>query len=197
MELAQATEDAAAGVSEFVMRSADGSMQQGRSASESPLHRAAAAARKAGFEEGLARGQEEGREAAAKEHQVQLVRLQANVGQLFAYRSAIRTEVEGEVVDLAFAVARRILRRESTLDRSAAAGIVRSCMDEKSKSEVSRVLVHPDDLEQVKLCVGPEVEVAPSKDVTRGGAILETSHGLLDARIDSQLDELQMGLADA
>lgn len=154
-------------------------------------------ARKAGFAEGLARGEKEGRQAAAKQHQAQLEQLQSTVCQLLVYRSTIRTEVEREVVELAFAAARRILRREATLDRTAAAGIVRSCMDEKSNSEVTRVLVHPDDLEQVRLSVGPGIAVASSKEVARGGALLETTNGVLDARIDSQLDELQTGLADA
>lgn len=154
-------------------------------------------ARKAGFAEGLARGEKEGRQAAAKQHQAQLEQLQSTVSQLLVYRSTIRTEVEREVVELAFAAARRILRREATLDRTAAAGIVRSCMDEKSNSEVTRVLVHPDDLEQVRLSVGPGIAVASSKEVARGGALLETTNGVLDARIDSQLDELQTGLADA
>jgi flagellar biosynthesis/type III secretory pathway protein FliH len=199
MQFPQATEDLPPGVTPFVAPppSVGAGRTQNPAASETWIHEIKESARKAGFDEGLARGQKEGRGAAAKLHQVQLSQLQSTVGQMLAYRSTIRTEVEREVVDLAFAAARRILRREATLDRTAAAGIVRSCMDEKSNSEVTRVLVHPDDLEQVRLSVGSGTEVVASKDVARGGALLETTSGVLDARIDSQLDELQTGLADA
>ncbi len=199
MQLPQATGESTAGITPFVAPqvSAGEALGETPTGSEAWLEELKESAWKAGFAEGLARGQREGRDAAAQQHQVQLTQLQSTVSQLLAYRSTIRTEVEREVVDLAFAAARRILRREATLDRSAAAGIVRSCMDEKSNSEITRVLVHPDDLEQVRLSVGPDIEVAASKDVARGGALLETKNGMLDARIDSQLDELQMGLADA
>ena len=198
MPLPQATEDSPAGVAPFVAPPCPVGAEsaQHQTVSEG-LDEIKEIAWKAGFDEGLARGRKEGRDSSAKQHQVQLTKLQSTVSQLLDYRSTIRTEVEREVVDLAFAAARRILRREATLDRSAAAGIVRACMDEKSNAEVTRVLVHPDDLEQVRLCVGPSIEVAASKEVSRGGALLETKSGLLDARIDSQLDELQMGLADA
>lgn len=199
MRYPQATEDSPAGVTPFVTPqfSVGADAAQNQTTSEAWLNEVKESAWRTGFDEGLARGQKEGRDASAGQHQVQLSQLQSTVSQLLVYRSTIRTEVEREVVDLAFAAARRILRREATLDRTAAAGIVRSCMDEKSNAEVTRVLVHPDDLEQVRLCVGPDIEVAASNDVTRGGALLETKSGVLDARIDSQLDELQMGLADA
>lgn len=199
MQYPQATEDSPAGVTPFVTPqfSVGAGPGQNQTNSDAWLKEVKESAWKTGYDEGLARGQQEGRGASAEQHQVQLSQLQSTVSQLLVYRSTIRTEVEREVVDLAFAAARRILRREATLDRTAAAGIVRSCMDEKSNNEVTRVLVHPDDLEQVRLCVGPDIEVAASKNVGRGGALLETKSGMLDARIDSQLDELQMGLADA
>jgi flagellar assembly protein FliH len=199
LQYRQAAGEPAAGITPFVAPQVSGGAGPGesQSRSESWLQDVKESSWKAGFAEGLARGQQEGRDGSAKQHQVQLAQLQSTLSQLLLYRSTIRSEVEREVVDLAFAAARRILRREATLDRTAAAGIVRCCMDEKSNAEVTRVLVHPDDLEQVRLCVGPGIDVAASKDVARGGALLETASGVLDARIDSQLDELQMGLADA
>lgn len=199
MRFPQTAEGSPPGVTVFVAPqvAAGGGPVATRDAPVESLEEIKESARKAGFAEGLARGQKEGRESAAKEHALQLSQLQSTVSQLLGYRSTIRAEVEREVVDLAFAAARRILRREATLDRTTATGIIRSCMDEKSHVEVTRILVHPDDLEQVRSGVGPGITVAPSKDVARGGALLETSSGTLDARMDSQLDELQMGLADA
>jgi flagellar assembly protein FliH len=198
-EFSQATEDVPSGVTPFVVPSASALVDSGQSSrvSEAALEEARAAARREGFEEGLQTGRREAEAAASAQHDARLVELQTTVRQLVAYRSEIRTEVEHEVVDLAFAVARRVLRREVTLDPTAAAGIVRSCMDERSASEVTRILVHPNDVDQVQRSVGPDVTVEPSSDVEPGGALLETTRGTLDARIDSQIDELQSGLADA
>ncbi len=198
-KFSQATEDAPSGVAPFVMPVASGSVASAQDArvSEPAFEEARAAARREGFEEGRQTGRREAEAAASAQHDSQLDELQTTVRQLVAYRSEIRTEVEHEVVDLAFAVARRVLRREVTLDPTAAAGIVRSCMDERSASEVTRILVHPDDVDQVQRSVGPDVSVEPSSDIEPGGALLETTRGTLDARIDSQIDELHSGLADA
>jgi len=198
-KFSQVTEDVPSGVSPFVMPAASASVASAQDAgvSEAAFEKAREAARREGFEEGLQTGRREAEAAATAQHDTRLVELQTTVRQMVAYRSEIRIEVEHEVVDLAFAVARRVLRREVTLDPTAAAGIVRSCMDERSASEVTRILVHPHDVDQVQRSVGPDVTVEPSTDVEPGGALLETTRGTLDARIDSQIDELQSGLADA
>lgn len=198
-EFSQATEDVLSGVAPFVMPVASGSIDFGQSSrvSEAAFEEARAAARREGFEEGVQTGRREAETAASAQRDARLDEVQTTVRQLVAYRSEIRIEVEHEVVDLAFAVARRVLRREVTLDPTVAAGIVRSCMDERSASEVTRILVHPHDVDQVQRSVGPDVSVEASTDVEPGGALLETTRGTLDARIDSQIDELQSGLADA
>jgi flagellar assembly protein FliH len=198
-EFSQATEDILSGVSRFVVPAASALVDSGQSSrvSEAAFEEARAAARREGFEEGLQTSRREAESAASAQRDARLDELQTTVRQLVAYRSEIRIEVEHEIVDLAFAVARRVLRREVTLDPTAAAGIVRSCMDERSASEVTRILVHPHDVEQVQRSVGPEVSVEASTDVEPGGALLETTRGTLDARIDSQIDELQSGLAGA
>lgn len=193
----QATEAAPAGIAEFVAPTATpGAAAAGDQATSATLESARAEARQAGFQEGLIAGRTEAQATAQQEHAVQMREFRATVQQMLDYRPTIRTEVEREVVDLAFAVARRVLHREVTLDPTAVAGIIRSCIDERSAAEVTRVLVHAADMDTVKQLVGPDVAVDVSGEVARGGALLETSLGTLDARIDSQIEELRTGLAD-
>lgn len=193
----QATQSASEGVAAFV---APPAIPGAASAIDQPipaaLESARAEAHEAGYGEGLKAGRTEALAAAQQEHTAQMRELRATVQQLLDYRPTIRTEVEREVVELAFAVARRVLHREVTLDPTAVVGIVRSCIDERSAAEVTRVLVNAADVDVVKQLVGPDVAVDVSADIARGGALLETSRGTLDARIDSQIEELQTGLAD-
>lgn len=153
-----------------------------------------------GFSKGLAQGREEGREEgrrqAAAELEDQLASLESVVGALFGYKRRLKEEAERETVELAFAVARRVVRRELSLDPSTAAGIVRACLDECAAAELERIVVNPADLEVVQRHVGDAGEVVPSEDVARGGALFETKQGRFDARIDSQLEEIENGLAD-
>lgn len=154
------------------------------------------AVRKQAFQEGYEAGRESALEESAAAH-AELERSFARTLAGFAdEKRLLRAAVEREVVELAFGVARRILRREISVDPRAAAGIVRSCLDEATAGEVRRVRVHPDQAEVVREAAGTGVEVVPDLDLEPGGAILETGRGSLDARIDTQLQEIERGLAD-
>jgi flagellar biosynthesis/type III secretory pathway protein FliH len=41
-----------------------------------------------------------------------------------------------------------------------------------------------------------DIEIVPDQSVAPGGAILHTSQGQLDARLESQLREIEYGLTD-
>ena len=43
---------------------------------------------------------------------------------------------------------------------------------------------------------GAAIELVPDGTQQRGGAVFETSRGLLDASIETQLQEIERGLAD-
>jgi flagellar assembly protein FliH len=196
-EFQQATQDAPSGIAPFVAPpSQAGGAARLDEVSAEAINAARIEGHRAGFKEGTAAAHQEAQAEQRKTHDAQMSELRLTVQRMADYRPAIRTEVEREVVDLAFAVARRVLRREITLDPMAAAGIVRSCMDERSAAEVTRILVHAEDLESSLQLAGGDVLVEASADIERGGALLETTRGVLDARIDSQIDELKTGLAD-
>ena len=152
--------------------------------------------RKQAFQEGMLAG----KSAAEKRVAEELAKKAGELGRLFeelaGYKSALRSEAEAELVELAFAVAKRIVRRELGVNRGAVTALVRSCMAEFPAVGVKRVLVHPDDLEMVRGAVPPHVEAVADAGVPRGGAVLETDQGRLDARIETQLDEIALGLAD-
>jgi flagellar assembly protein FliH len=154
------------------------------------------AIRRTAFQEGLETGRAEGRKQAAAQFETKLVSLGQVVGQVLAYKRGLREEAEREVVDLAFAVARRILRREASLDPRMTLAMVRACLDELNGVEITKISVSPEDAEMVREGLGGRFEVVADSSIQRGGAVLATSQGDLDARIDSQLEELERGLAD-
>ena len=152
--------------------------------------------RKQAFHEGLEEGERAGSEGTAAEYSKKLDELGAVIAKLEGYKGNLRSDAEREVVDLAFAVAKRILRREVTVDPKTAVAMVRTCIDEFSEAEVTKIVVNPDDRELVSKYVGEGISVCSDASVLRGGAILETTQGRLDAQIDSQLREIELGLAD-
>ena len=80
-------------------------------------------------------------------------------------------------------------------------GLVMAALEKLQGQEISRVRVHPSHVALVKSCLqqalsGGLVEVVsdPSREV--GSAIFETTRGNLDPSVDSQLQEIERGLAD-
>ncbi|HEY3444444.1 MAG TPA: FliH/SctL family protein [Paludibaculum sp.] len=119
-----------------------------------------------------------------------------------SYKSRLRQEAEREVVNLALAVARRILRRQIQVDEEAILGLVKAAFENANLREVTQVRVHPQFAGVVGshlLAIGAPVSIQLTGDASLelGGVLLETARGCLDASADTQLDEIGRGFADA
>lgn len=128
-------------------------------------------------------------------------RLVQSIEAVAGLRPRLRQEVEGQVVELAVAIGRRILHRQLTIDPTAISGLVRSVLDGISLRELVCVRAHPAlaptvqiELERIGVPVAVRVEADPSLEA--GGLLLETTSGVLDASVQTQIDEVSRGFAD-
>ena len=119
---------------------------------------------------------------------------------LTQYKPRLRTEVERQVLELSLAVARKVLRRELAVDPNIVLAVVKGCLAELEHVEIYRLRLHPQDVPQVSAFFEQErrgsIELIPDSRISRGGALLETAQGQLDARLETQLVEIERGLAD-
>jgi len=146
-------------------------------------------------------GREAGGSAARQELQAPLERVARSLAELASCRTRYRRETEREVVQLALEIARRILRRELTIDPEAILGLVRAGLESVSLREVLEVRVHPAHAETVRLCLnklGAPAALAVIADphLEPGALLVETRRGGFDASADAQLEEIQRGFAD-
>jgi len=166
-----------------------------------------AALREQAFEErlGAARtaalreGEAAGRKQAAAELEPVLERLGASIADLAAFRPRLRREAEADLLQLALAIARRVLRRELTVDPEALHGLVLGALEKLELQEISRVRVHPAQAAAVANLLrqaGATVETVSDASLDRGAALFETARGSLDASVETQLQEIERGLAD-
>jgi flagellar assembly protein FliH len=154
-------------------------------------------AQQIGFREGEAAarvGAEDGVRAAIE-------RLAKSISDLGEYRSHIYQQAEVDAVRLSIAIARRILRRELTVDPAAIEGLVRTALERLQAQDPCRVRVHPDHvpalhaaIERMGMSAKVEVLADPAQEL--GAAVFEMTRGNLDASIDSQLREIERGLVD-
>jgi flagellar assembly protein FliH len=94
--------------------------------------------------------------------------------------------IEGEVVELALAIARKILHRETQLDPHALAGIVRVTLEKLDTG--TKVNLHVDGVP------APDVHEDPA--IAPGECRIETSLGSTEVGLQSQLKEIETGLLD-
>jgi flagellar assembly protein FliH len=151
----------------------------------------------AGFRE----GREQGRNQAAQQVQPVMERLTRSIEDLAGLRSRLRHDAEADLVTLALAVARRVLRRELSVDAEAIRGVAMAALEKLDGQEISRVRVHPAHAAEVTACLrrttsGGSVEVVPDAARELGSVVFETERGSLDASVDTQLEEIERGLTD-
>lgn len=151
------------------------------------------------------RGIEDGKKATQKEAAAQIEAIQSRLArtieELTGLRPRFRHEAEEDVVRLSLAIARRILRRELTVDPEALLGLVKASLEKIDLREVNRVRVSRQDAPVVgqfleKMGLPHRVEVLGETGLERGAAILESNRGTLDASIETQLGEIERGFAD-
>ena len=154
-------------------------------------------------------GREEGREAGYTEGKSEVERL---VGRLHVIldramdkRAEILAETESQVVELVLLVARKVVKVISDNQKSVVVQNIGQALRKlKTKSEVI-VRVNLADLqlatEHIKDFVqmtenAKKMTVVEDSTVDRGGCVIETDFGEIDARISSQLHELEERILD-
>lgn len=154
-----------------------------------------------GKKEGRAEGERAGMTAGAASVQPVLDRMTASIAELASYRARFRRDSEPELLRLALAVARKILRRELTVDPHSLLGILKAALETINQAEVLCVRVSPEDAGQLggklgSLGLPDAVEVMADRTLERGSLILDTRRGQIDASIQTQLAEIENGFAD-
>jgi flagellar assembly protein FliH len=154
-------------------------------------------AREAGYREGEAAG----RERAAAELQPVVQRLTASINSVASMRPRVRRDAEQELVQLSIAIARRILRRELTVDPDAIGGLVKAALDKVQARDICRVRTHADYLPALKRCLDQSsapagVELVSDAGLQPGDVVIETRRGDLDGSVETQLAEIERGFAD-
>lgn len=155
----------------------------------------------AGVSEGRAAGEAAGATAATAKLQPMYDRLSKTVAEVAGYRARLRRESEPELLRLALAVAKKILRRELTVDPHALLGILKAALETINNAEILLIRVAPDDVPLLAgrltaLGLPDRVEVAADRGLERGSVIVETQRGQIDASVQTQLAEIENGFAD-
>ncbi len=123
----------------------------------------------------------------------------STIEKLSSLSTDIAAHVETDLVDLAMQIAKKIVRREVTIDREIALTLVRISLGKLNQRTAARVHLNPEDLAFVQqhldsLDFRGSLELIEDSSITPGGCLVHTETGDVDARVESQFDEIAFGL---
>jgi flagellar assembly protein FliH len=156
---------------------------------------------RAAHQQGVNEGQASARQELGAQLEAIHLRTARAIEEMSGMRRRFRQEAEEDVVALALAIARRILLRELTVAPDALLGIVKAALEKIEAREVHTVRIRPEDAPLVKqflekMGLPQRVEVLSDPGLERGAVILDSKRGGLDASVETQLKEIERGLAD-
>ncbi len=155
------------------------------------------------------RGFEAGREAGFAEGRAEVERLVERVHTVLERaqdkRAEILAETEQQIVDLVLLITRKVVKVISENQRNVVvSNVVQALRKVKGRGDIA-IRVNVDDLKLatehskdfVRLIESvKEITVVEDSSVDRGGCIIETEFGEIDARISSQLAELEQKILE-
>lgn len=129
--------------------------------------------------------------------------LREAIEQLVQSRHTWQTQWERQAVHLCASIARRVIRRELSVDPQINLDLIREALSLGASSGNLRVLLHPSDYQalephleglRAEFAQLGQVEFARESKLTRGGCRVETRFGSIDQQIEVQLERIEREL---
>jgi flagellar assembly protein FliH len=160
---------------------------------------------KEGYDEGFKKGQESGFREGNMEAQRLTDRLHTIIERMMDKRQEILAETEQQIVDLVLLMTRKIVKVISENQRNVVvSNVVQALRKVKGRGEVI-IRVNLNDVamttQHIKDFLSAaenikNITVVEDSTVDRGGCVIETDFGAIDAKIASQLNEIEQRILE-
>lgn len=150
-------------------------------------------------------GLKEGKEVAERGLINVFRALRASSETVHNLRDKILRESEDEIINLVMLVARKVIIREVTQERSILAGVVQNALAGLSAREEITVHINPDDYLLAtsgrdellhKELLNERLQLKPDPSVAAGFCMVDTAMGTVDATLDGQIDQIYRTLQE-
>jgi flagellar assembly protein FliH len=153
-------------------------------------------------EQGMARGRQEA-EGVISQRGAELASVMAS---LIQAREKLLDDSEQAVLDISLAIARRFVEQSALLGDELIRKSIKEAVKMVTEKDKVVIRVNPDDLDEVRghqddiIFIGDGIgrlEVRGDKHIDRGGCVIETEAGNIDARIASRFGEIDKAMRQA
>lgn len=155
------------------------------------------------YHEAYQLGFDEGRESAFVERKTELVRSLNQLADLLGSIERLKEDLvannERQIVRLVFEMAKRVVLRELSVSQDAVLDVMKQAVASAQSEETITIRVSSDDyafIENIKTKLGKDFDflqrakLEASEEVSKGGCIVETNYGVVNATVEQRLDKL-------
>jgi flagellar assembly protein FliH len=146
-------------------------------------------------QDGYAEGQQRAREESAAALAPAIEALRSALDEAVRARDAIVDTAEARAAQLALTIAEKVVAGALEVAPERVIDVVRGALRGMLDGDRIVVCVHPDDVELVRSAgnelADAHIEIYAERRVARGGALVRTSVGEVDAQIQTKLDAVQ------
>jgi flagellar assembly protein FliH len=162
----------------------------------------AAEIEKEAYEKGFSEGERAGRETGEKMVEAVLKQYTQTLEELKGLRRNLLTGSEREVVRLSLEVAKKVVKREVSVDEELILALVKVALSRLADQSVMTIRVNPKDGQSIlhfRESPGHRdswhdgIKLVEDPMITRGGCLIETDSGVIDARVEEQFREIEKG----
>lgn len=160
------------------------------------------AASQAGYERGLVDGEHALSEQLLRQRAELLALHQGAVSALEQAVPQVVRQTEDAMIALAFEIAQKLVA-DLPITRELVAAAVREALTQVEDTAEFKVVLHPDDLELLGAdpahglggeTSGKKMRFSSSRDVSRGGCLVQTRFGTIDTRRETKLAQIAKNL---
>lgn len=161
---------------------------------------------RAAYEKGFRAGEKDGFELGRRKAEVVFNGVAGILDEIASFKAGLYKECEKEVVDLCLAIARKAVQIDAERSAGAVMGSVREALKAVAAAGEIVIRINPKDaatLNQYK----PElarygdgvkgVKIEENDSISKGGCVIETNYGEVDATIETIMNDIEERLKNA
>jgi len=149
-----------------------------------------------GYEAGFIAGERAGRQAGLQQMEAGLQTIKRLLDELTSVKAHYAETIEGDIVTLALAIARRILKEEIKTRPGWLTDRIKEAAHKLGKTDALTIRLHPKELERLRSAHPEAAEIMdgaanvlwePDTTLKLGECVVSNQDRIIDVRIDSQL----------
>lgn len=157
-------------------------------------------AKQHGYNEGFDNGRQDAKNQIQQEYQAKIAEAEHLLQQAYEQKETIIAEAEPFLLELSTTIASQIIKQELETSPDKLVELIKQHILRFKEKDFITVCVHPDDFDFIQsqrahlvavVNGETEIKIIPDHTVTPKGCIIRTAYGSVDARIDTQLEEIK------